>query len=572
MLLAHGLLQDPGAVPLVIAVVGHRDPRPEYLPLLRQNFQLQLEQLIDTLPHTPLLMLNGLAEGMDSEAADVFLDVVASDRARRGALAPQHQLVGALPKTPEEYHDDFTDPEALARLDALLESCDGVLHPGNCEDLAVDKDADESACYGKQGVFLVRHCYLLFGFFDGIETKLVGGTSQTVAMQKGDIHPLFISVDEVLANKEPGALVIHHTPRLKPGSPLNNPGGIRFWSGSTSARESMAADGIQLPDELLPVPRRLEVMNAEAKRFELETTKRPFPYAYDQIEGLFTRLWCWADRTAADAKGSYERWCGILVASGFTLVLLTQLSPVFKGGLWAALLIAYKVFPKLQNGPKQQFISRRCLAECLTVQYLWIALSVSDDAADLFHTRSNTKDLGWIRNVLRGTRIQLLVYHTKHRRNHLNAIAKAQTWINGPEGQVQFLRKRIAAFSLIAKRWDHVTIFLGSIAIACAFLEDFKTAFAPFDEVIIVLLAALFAALSYSRLIGYAETADRYRRSLTMFERGSLALALANKEDQDPGAIDERQRIVIVALGREKLDELNDWVAGQLQRVYAPGA
>jgi hypothetical protein len=29
---------------------------------------------------------------------------------------------------------------------------------------------------------------------------------------------------------------------------------------------------------------------------------------------------------------------------------------------------------------------------------------------------------------------------------------------------------------------------------------------------------------------------------------------------------------VVEALGREKLDELNDWVAGQLQRVYAPGA
>jgi hypothetical protein len=104
------------------------------------------------------------------------------------------------------------------------------------------------------------------------------------------------------------------------------------------------------------------------------------------------------------------------------------------------------------------------------------------------------------------------------------------------------------------------------------FLEDFKDVFAQFDQVIIVLLAALFAALSYSRLIGYAETADRYRRSLAMFERGSLALALATKEEQDTRDAEQRQRIVIKALGREKLDELNDWAAGQFQRVYAPGA
>ena len=35
---------------------------------------------------------------------------------------------------------------------------------------------------------------------------------------------------------------------------------------------------------------------------------------------------------------------------------------------------------------------------------------------------------------------------------------------------------------------------------------------------------------------------------------------------------EQRQRIVVEVLGREKLDELNDWVASQLQRVYAPVA
>ena len=57
-LLAHGLIQDPGAVPLVLAVVGHRDPLPELLTLLERNLRQQLEQLSRAVPHTPLLMLN----------------------------------------------------------------------------------------------------------------------------------------------------------------------------------------------------------------------------------------------------------------------------------------------------------------------------------------------------------------------------------------------------------------------------------------------------------------------------------------------------------------------------------
>ena len=33
-LLGTGLVQDPGAVPLVVAVAGHRDPRPQDLPVV----------------------------------------------------------------------------------------------------------------------------------------------------------------------------------------------------------------------------------------------------------------------------------------------------------------------------------------------------------------------------------------------------------------------------------------------------------------------------------------------------------------------------------------------------------
>ena len=563
VLLAHGLLQDPGAVPLVIAVAGHRDPRPEYLPLLRKNFQLQLEQLIDTLPHTPLLMLNGLAEGMDSEAAEVFLEVVHSDRERRGALAPQHQLVGALPKTPDAYRGDFIDPNALARLERLLLNCDGVIHPGNCSDLEVDADADESACYGKQGVFLVRHCYLLFGFFDGIETELVGGTSQTVSMQKGEIHPLFLSVDEVLANKEPGALVVHHTPRLKTGSPTESPGAIRFWCGASTAKTLTPSDSIYLPGDLLAIPTRIESMNAALTRPGFEST------CYNAAEGRFTKLWSLADHKASQSKLRYERWCRFLVITGFVLVLLAQLSPIVQGLWWALLLLAFVFFPKLQQGPKLEFIAQRCLAECLTVQHLWIALDVDDDAADLFHSRSNS-DLGWIRTILRAVRVQLLIFHVSEPRIYSNAVFKAQIWI---DEQVRFLSKRVLQFLRIAARWRVLALALAGAAVVLATVQSLPGSHAQLAPWVVVLLAGFASVLAYSNLIGYAETADRYQRSLRQFQRGQRGLALLERRQADePATVHLRQRIVIEALGREKLDELNDWVAGQLQRVYAPGA
>lgn len=570
VLLAHGLLQDPGAVPLVIAVAGHRDPRPEFLPLLKQNFRHQLEQLIRELPHTPLLMLNGLAEGMDSEAAEIFLDVIRADKERRGREVPKHQLVAALPKIPADYRGDFEDPTSLARMEDLLQCCDGILHPGNCADLRVsqltagnEQGRDPSACYGQQGIFLVRHCYLLFGFFDGIETRLVGGTSQTVSMQRGEIHPLFVSVDEVLANKEPGALVLHRTPRCKHGSPVKGAGEVQFWSPGEARNKGSRGDGLDLPQTMLAIPNRLESINKSLGWPGFE------PTIYNPAEGPYTRLWSRADQRAGKNKRNYEHWCRVLVATGFILVLLAQLSPVAQGLWWALLLLAFLLFPRLQQGPKLEFISQRCLSECLTVQHLWIALDIDDDAADLFHSRSNS-ELGWIRTVLRAVRIQLLSFHSREARIYSSAIGKAQIWI---AGQIDFLTEKIKMFVALTQRWRAIAIVLAGSAVALATLESLPGSSGALAPWVVVLLAGFASALAYSNLIGYAETADRYKRSLRQFERGQTALVVtASDEDEEPVTTRTRQRIVIEALGREKLDELNDWVAGQLQRVYAPGA
>ena len=414
-------------------------------------------------------------------------------------------------------------------------------------------ELDPSACYGQQGIFLVRHCYLLFAFFDGIETRLVGGTSQTVSMQRGEIHPLFVSVEEVLASKEPGALVLHHTPRIKEGSPLSGAGDVQFWSPGGAAQVS-TTQGLELPNALLQIPRRLEGLNAASKDCD--------PTEYNPAEGRYTRLWSLADRDAGKQKAIYENWCRVLVVSGFLLILLAQLSPVAQGLWWALLLVAFVVFPRLQQGPKLQFISQRCLAECLTVQHLWIALDINDDAADLFHTRSNS-EMAWIRTVLRAVRIQLLSFHAHESRIYSSAILKASIWITD---QIAFLKKKIGLFNRLASQWRLTALILAAAAVVLATLGSYATW-------VVVLLAGFAASLAYSNLMGYAETADRYKRSLRQFQRGQAALSLISPADaDDPQTTRIRQKLVIEAVGREKLDELNDWVAGQLQRVYAPGA
>lgn len=136
---------------------------------------------------------------------------------------------------------------------------------------------------------------------------------------------------------------------------------------------------------------------------------------------------------------------------------------------------------------------------------------------------------------------------------------------------MRFLTKRVHQFLNIAARWRNLARFLAASAIVLATLQSLPWTHGQLAPWVVVLLAGFASSLAYSNLIGYADTADRYQRSLRQFERGQRGLALLERDQTEEAAL-KRQRIVVEALGREKLDELNDWVAGQLQRVYAPGA
>ncbi len=559
-LLAQGLLQDPGAVPLVLGVVGHRDPIAGVIPILEKHLRVQLEQLIDELPHTPLVMLNGLAEGIDTMAAEVFLQVVAADRVRRGGAAPQHMLVGALPRTPDDYRGDFESAEALAAVERLLQCCDAVLHPGNCPDLCAPPSPDgqlplqdDPACYGQQAVFLVRNSYLMFAFYDGVDTFLVGGTSQTVAMHKGQIHPLFVSVEEVLNKQESGVLIVHHTPRCKPGSPQEAAGTIHYWPDDGTMGE-------WIPSHLLSIPRHLEAMNA--------AMQAPGFASVDYGEGLHTRLWTLANQKAIENKRQYEFLCRCLVILGFVLVLLAQLMPFGQGLWWGLLLMAFLLFPKWQEKPKQEFISQRCLAECLSVQHLWVSSGIDDSAADLFLSRSQS-ELGWIRTVVRAVRIQLVSLYTYESRHEQEALQSAQEWI---DGQVGYLTKAIRILGGKALRWHVVASVLAVVAVIMAILQSLPQAPETLGAWVVVLLAGFASAIGYRELMGYQDTKERYELSLEQFLRARDAMAAIRPETAQPTPrIHYREKIVVEAIGREKLDELNNWVSDQLQRVYAPG-
>lgn len=577
-LLATGLVQDPGAIPLVIGVAGHRDPRPQDLPLLRQRCREVLSEVLRTLPNTPLLMLNGLAAGMDSEAAEIFLELVVEQRQQQPD-GPHHQLVAALPKPHQLYlNEDFPlkgdDASAAerARLERLLAACDAVLDGNNFPELTLPepppgkpRDPYDPRCYGRQGIFLARHGYLLMAFSNGLDSGKLGGTSQTVAMQRGELYPLFVQVDEVIAAREPGVVVEITTPRQSDDPVRPCPVGVvRYWGenldGGRLDADALAALERPKLRHLLDwpaIPMRLEQINRELHRF---------PPVTRYGSGPESSVWLYADHLANEKKRFYMRLCGIVMVVSVVVGLSTSQQDWQAIGL-LIVLTAVVIFPKLQLGPKLAFIQWRCLAESLLVTDHWAAAGVNGDTADLFHSQTN-QNFAWIRTLLRARRLQLMaaLTHPEMVPPLPEVFEHSRQWIKGQE---KWLGKTIAK----QQRLDQALLLLGgasflmALGLALAYWLGVHNIRQLWPDACIGLTAAF---IGYRELMGYSDTNARYGRSQAQFARAAKALACARPDPHDPAMLYVRRQLVIEAVGREKIDELNDWVGDQLQRVYRP--
>src|ERR1022692_1326376 len=102
-------LPSPNLVPFVVAAAGHRYLRPQDAKDLLIQTRTVLKQMRSRMPHTPLVLLNGLAEGADQLIA-------------QAALLEGLSLVAALPMPVEIYKAQMLR-EAQQRFDELLSQC-----------------------------------------------------------------------------------------------------------------------------------------------------------------------------------------------------------------------------------------------------------------------------------------------------------------------------------------------------------------------------------------------------------------------------------------------------------------
>lgn len=177
----------------VISVTGHRDIAQSDIAALRQRLETVFQEIRPRFQHLPIRLVTGLAEGADTIATEVALDM---------GLA----VTAVLPMPMESYSEDFTG-DALKKFRGFVKRDDiRVLELPVSEGKTVadlSDPADRDAQYALLRDYIIRRSNLLVAIWDGADNGLPGGTSDVVLGYLGGQAgnpPARVAMDAALTN------------------------------------------------------------------------------------------------------------------------------------------------------------------------------------------------------------------------------------------------------------------------------------------------------------------------------------------------------------------------------------
>jgi hypothetical protein len=134
------------ALPLVVAVTGHRDLAAAERDGIARLVDEFLLSLVRDFPDRRIQVMSSLADGADRIVA-------------RSALSLGVELIAPLPMEPREYCKDFGTPESRAEFEDLSSQASLLL-------VLPPESPDRDRLYAQLGVFLSAHCHILLAIWN----------------------------------------------------------------------------------------------------------------------------------------------------------------------------------------------------------------------------------------------------------------------------------------------------------------------------------------------------------------------------------------------------------------------
>jgi hypothetical protein len=561
------------AVPLVVAVTGHRDLVAAEIPAIRARVRECLLGLRNDYPGRLVAVMSALADGADRLVAHLALEL-------------GMPLTVVLPMPRALYEADFS-AESLAEFAALCNVAADVfelpLIRGNSAQTVSEQGSARALQYASVGVFLCAHCHVLLALWDGKDNGQLGGTGQVVRFHHDDVMPDYAPPTSVslLSLTDDESDLVYHVVCSRDRAGGEPAPGLTATSSFWFTRDSDNPRSAKMPERHRRVFVHANEFSREAQAFApVIDRERVSLLAAAPVASLPSGLadidqaYCAADwlairyqkRVALALKAGHV--CALFAAAGYlsytdlysapsmiALILLMMLTAV--GINWLAVRGAWH----------RKYLDYRTLAEGLRVQFYWAAAGVTSGNVTKFAhdncLQMRDVELGWIRNVMRvaGTECDVAPSLTAEGL----AFARRE-WIGDAErGQLGYYRRRSAQRS----RDTELTRRIGRIGIVTTLVALFALLFigpwlVPESRTPIVYLMGIVLLLvgvrqSYASSRAESELIRQYEFMHRIFRNARRRI---NEADNDA----ERRRILKL-LGDSALEEHAEWILIHRERA-----
>ena len=567
------------AVPLVVAVTGHRDLVEAEVSGIRDRVREFLAGLMRDYPERTVTVMTPLAEGADQLAAEVAFDLGLP-------------VIAPLPMSLELYLADFESADSKQRFQALLDSAIEVfelpLVAGNTAE-GITADVDRRALqYAQLGVYLCAHCHILLALWDGKYTDRLGGTGQVVRFHHDDVMPGFTpegTTSRLILTDDESDLVYHIVcsrsgPDGAPAPDLQPLSTSWFTSSDQEARTAL------IPDRYVRVLAHAGEFSRDAREHKEQILAEAQSLIGDDsaIAVLPPGI------RDIDRMFRIADWLAIHFQKRVMFVLrITHVMALLMGVMYIAysdvvpyrsLIVAFIlffVFAALTHkfGHKhawhRKYLDYRALAEGLRVQFYWAAAGVTSGNESKFahdnFLQSQDADLGWIRNVMR---VAGMACDAAARANPAGLQYAIREWIGDDNsGQLGYYRRqthRKLARNLPVERFAVAVVVVSFIAFALFIFASDDLADRLRNPIIVLMGVLLLVAgvrQSYAFSVADSELIKQYEFMFRTFTKAHRRIEVA--------AGDAAKRRVLKLLGDAALDEHSQWILMHRERAVDEG-
>jgi len=566
------------AVPLIVAVTGHRDLVAREIPAIRDRIAKFLTDARTEYPDRGVSVMSSLAEGADQ--------LVAEEAVKLGV-----PLIVPLPMPRELYVKDFDSVTVREKFDYLssraAETYELPLAPGNTIESISEYGDARDLQYAQLGVFLCAHCHILLALWDGKDNDKLGGTGQVVRFHHDDVMPGYTSDSSgsgmIIADDE-SDLVYHIvcSRNREDGQPAEPLKVGDFWWFSLDEHEPRAKKLPQSHRRVFDYTSAFSqdaITHANAIRHESwpllqEKDHATLPSGLRDIDHIFRAADWLAIHYQKRAHFALRATHLLALAMGLMYIAYSDMLPLhlflyaFLG--FFVMATAIHMFGKRRSWHRK-YLDYRTLAEGLRVQLYWSAAGVHSDsrskyAHDTF-LQTQDPDLGWIRNVMRvaGTECDASNYQEK-----AGLDFTLREWLgNNESGQLgYFVRKGAEKVKRFRRtEWMAKLVFwVGSAVIALFILMSTELEDVLRDPVVIlmgVMLLLIGVRQSYGDSVADAELIKQYDFMYRIFSNARRRIDATDSDD-------EKRRILRI-LGEAALGEHAQWILMHRERSLEQG-